>query len=210
MLTGWSISAIVTLQGGQPWWAVDESSDILGTGEFSTQVSSAETMWNYTGPTSAFRAGAAPIPKLTGAAALADPGCLAAAKLPYAAGSQLQNLAVAALANFGCYEQNGGVLTPPAFGTIGNAGKNIFRTLPYYNWDLSITKDWKFRERFGAQFRAEFFNILNRADYAVPAVTDPEKAQFGYSSQTPDTAANNSVLGSGGPRAIQFGLKLSF
>jgi hypothetical protein len=210
MLEGWSVSAIVTLQGGQPWWPVDETSDILGTGEFSTQVSSAETFWNYTGPTSAFRAGAAPIPKLSGAAALANSACLAAAQAPYTAGSQQQQLAVAALNVFGCYSQNGGVLTPPAFGTVGDAAKNLFRTLPYYNFDLSISKDWKFRERFGAQFRAEFFNILNRVDYAVPNVTDPEKGSFGQSSQTPDTAANNSVLGSGGPRAIQFGLKLSF
>ena len=209
MLEGWSISSIVSLQGGQPWWAVDQTSDILGTGEFSTQLSAAETMWNYSGPTSAFRAGAAPIPKFTGAAATST--CGTAALAPYAGSStQTQQLATAALSVYGCYAQNGGFLTPPAFGTIGNAGKNIFRTLPYYNWDLSITKDWKFKERFGAQFRAEFFNVLNRADYAVPSVTDPEKAQFGYSSQTPDTGANNSVLGSGGPRAIQFGLKLSF
>ena len=136
--------------------------------------------------------------------------CSTAAQSFYATGSQQRQTALAALANYGCYVQNGGILTPPAFGTIGNAGKNLFRTLPYYNWDLSISKDWKFKERFGAQFRAEFFNILNRVDYAIPNVTDPEKGSFGQSSQTPDTAANNSVLGSGGPRAIQFGLKLSF
>jgi len=210
MLEGWAISSIVTMQGGQPWWAVDTSKDILGTGEFKTQVSSAETMWNYQGPYSAFRSGVTAIPKLSGAAAAVDPGCLAAAKAPYAAGSQNQMLAVAALTVYGCYTQNGAYLTPPAFGTIGNAGKNIFRTQPYYNWDLSISKDWKFKERFGAQFRAEFFNILNLTDYALPGVTDPEKGSFGQITQTPDTSANNSVLGSGGPRAIQFGLKLSF
>jgi hypothetical protein len=208
MLEGWAISSIVSLQGGQPWWAVDQTSDILGTGEFSTQVSAAETMWNFSGLTSAFRAGNMPIPKLTGTSAMNV--CGATAQSFYAPGSQQAQLALAALANYGCYVQNGAFLTPPAFGTIGNAGKNIFRSLPYYNWDLSISKDWKFKERFGAQFRAEFFNILNRADYAVPGRTDPEGSQFGQSSATPDTAANNSVLGSGGPRAIQFGLKLSF
>jgi hypothetical protein len=210
MLEGWSISSILTLQGGQPWWPVDETGDILGTDEFSTQVASAETFWNYTGPTSAFRAGPAAFPRLTGAAALADPGCLAAAQAPYAAGSQQQELAVAALNVFGCYKRNGGILTPPAFGTIGDAARNLFRTQPYYNWDFSITKDWTFKEPFGAQFRAEFFNFLNRADNAVPNVTDPERGSFGQVTQTPDTNANNSVLGSGGPRAIQFGLKLSF
>ena len=208
MLEGWSVSSIVTLQTGQPWWPVDQTGDILGTGEFSTQVSAAETMWNYTGPTSAFRAGNSAIPLLTGAKATS--ACLTAAQAPYAGNNTLMTLAAAALANYGCYAQNGGILTPPALGTNGNSGKNIFRSLPYYNWDLSVSKDWKFKERFGAQFRAEFFNILNRVDYAVPGKTDPEGGAFGQSSATPDTAANNTVLGSGGPRAIQFGLKLSF
>jgi hypothetical protein len=208
MLEGWAISSIVSLQGGQPWWPVDTSKDILGTGEFKTQVSSAETMWNFSGLTSAFRAGNSAIPKLKGGTAVSV--CGSTAQSFYTPGSQQAQLALAALTVFGCYVQNGAYLTPPAFGTIGNAGKNLFRTLPYYNVDLSISKDWKFKERFGAQFRAEFFNILNRADYAVPGVTDPEKGSFGQSSATPDTAANNSVLGSGGPRAIQFGLKLSF
>jgi len=208
MLEGWAISSIVTMQTGQPWWPVDTSKDILGTGEFKTQVSSAETMWNYSGPHSAFESGVSAIPKFTGATAVTN--CLTAAQAPYAGNAQLMQLASAALTVFGCYAQNGGILTPPAFGTIGNSGKNIFRTQPYYNWDLSISKDWKFKERFSAQFRAEFFNVLNLTNYAGPKVTDPEKGSFGLVSQTPDTAASNPVLGSGGPRAIQFGLKLGF
>jgi hypothetical protein len=211
MLEGWSISSIVTLQTGQPWWPVDQQSDILGTGEFSTQVSAAETMWNYSGPHSAFESGVSAIPKFTNKTTItAQTECLTAAQAPYAGNANLMGLAAAALANFGCYAQNGGFLTPPAFGTIGNSGKNIFRTRPYYNWDFSVSKDWKFKERFGAQFRAEFFNVMNSTNYAGPGVTDPEKGSFGQITQTPDTAANNPVLGSGGPRAIQFGLKLSF
>ena len=40
--------------------------------------------------------------------------CLTAAEAPYAAGSTLRQLADAALVNYGCYVQNGGVMTPPA------------------------------------------------------------------------------------------------
>ncbi len=76
-------------------------------------------------------------------------------------------------------------------------------------------KIWKFRERYSAQFRVGFFRLLNRGDFAlVPAATDPTKGftGFGCSCTTPDTTTTNAnpVLGSGGPRHVQFGLKLMF
>ncbi len=213
MLEGWSVSGIVTLQSGLPWTNSDVSDDIVGTGEFVGTISSALQPWNYSGPRSAFKAGPQSIPQLKGSAATTT--CQSAAEAPYAGNTQLTTLADAALASFGCYAQNGGILTPPAFGTVGNAGRNIFRVPNYYNVDLSIGKDWKFTERFSAQFRAEFFNVLNRTDFAVPAANstglDPGAAsQFGCACATPDVQGNNPVLGSGGPRHIQFGLKLLF
>ena len=85
--------------------------------------------------------------------------------------------------------------------------------------DFSVSKIWKLRERFSAQFRAEFFNLLNRADFAgsstaggtAVVAAGPSSGVgggFGYATVTPD--AGNSVLGSGGPRHVQFGLKLTF
>ena len=64
-------------------------------------------------------------------------------------------------------------------------------------------------ERFNAQFRVEMFNIFNHPNFALPGniLTAPN---FGAIFQTPDVAQNNVGLGSGGPRLIQFGLKLSF
>jgi len=213
MLQGWSVSGIVTLQSGLPWTNSDVTNDIIGTGEFVGSISSALQPWNYSGPRSAFKAAPQSIPQLTGSAATT--ACKAAAEAPYAGDPQLTALADAALANLGCYSQNGGFLTPPAFGTVGNAGRNIFRVPNYYNVDLSIGKEWKFKERYSAQFRAEFFNLFNRADFAVPAANssglDPGAAsQFGCACATPDVQGNNPVLGSGGPRHIQFGLKLLF
>ncbi|PYU17767.1 MAG: hypothetical protein DMG32_27355 [Acidobacteria bacterium] len=212
MLQGWSVSGIVTLQSGLPWTNSDVTNDVIGTGEFVGTISSALQPWNYSGPVSAFKAAPHSIPQLTGPATAA---CQAAAEAPYAGNAQLISLADAALANYGCYAQNGGFLTPPAFGTVGNAGRNRFRVPNYYNVDLSVGKEWKFKERYSAQFRAEFFNTLNRADFAVPAANsgglDPGAAsQFGCACATPDVQGNNPVLGSGGPRHIQFGLKLLF
>jgi hypothetical protein len=64
-------------------------------------------------------------------------------------------------------------------------------------------------DRVNAQFRAEFFNVTNHPNFALPAniLAAPN---FGTLFQTPDAAQNNVGLGSGGPRLIQFALKLSF
>jgi hypothetical protein len=109
------------------------------------------------------------------------------------------------------------VLLPPALGTIGNSGRNTFRDGGFRNWDLSVTKNWIFRERLTTQFRAEFFNILNRSIFTNPngpagaGFADPSggfTTNFGCGCNTPDQASPNPVLGTGGSRSIQLGLKL--
>jgi hypothetical protein len=97
------------------------------------------------------------------------------------------------------------------------AGKNIFRNPNFRTWDMSVQKDWKFKERFTAQFRAESFNVLNhplfgQVDSGHLANNDPSSggSPFGQANKTPDQAAGNPVLGSGSNRDIQLGLKLIF
>ena len=101
------------------------------------------------------------------------------------------------------------------------SGPRIFRGTPFYNLDFSVTKAMKFKERLTAQFRAEFFNVLNHPNISNPfggpggdnSYTDPSAAggaSFGFRPETPDVTSSNPVLGSGGPRAIQLGLKLIF
>jgi hypothetical protein len=48
------------------------------------------------------------------------------------------------------------VMTPPAFGTFGTMGRNLFRGPGYRNWDFSLVKNWTLRERFLIQLRGEF------------------------------------------------------
>jgi hypothetical protein len=59
------------------------------------------------------------------------------------------------------------------------------------------------------------FNVLNHPNFATPGVNgasnnSPTGTNFGCGCPTPDTAASNSVLGSGGSRIMQLGLKLIF
>jgi hypothetical protein len=102
----------------------------------------------------------------------------------------------------------------PEPGTFGNAGRNIFRGPGFRNWDLSLVKTWKATERVSVQFRSEFFNVLNHPNFANPAILFNNDLgipdTFGLSSATPDVAGANPVIGTGGPRSIQFGLKIRF
>jgi hypothetical protein len=106
------------------------------------------------------------------------------------------------------------VLSQPAFGNFGNAGRNIFRGPSLKNWDFSLVKTWKATERFSVQLRAEFFNILNHPNFANPAILFNNDLgildTFGLVTATPDVAGANPVIGTGGPRNIQFGLKIRF
>ena len=98
-------------------------------------------------------------------------------------------------------------------------GRNIFRDNGFKNWDFSVFKDFKFKERYSAQFRVEFFDILNHATVSNPNGANNGShngddtsvhGSFGCGCQTPDEATGNPVIGSGGNRSIQLGLKLLF
>ena len=106
-------------------------------------------------------------------------------------------------------------MAPPLAGTFGTMGRNIFRNNGVHLLDLSVTKKWKLTERVSAQFRAEFFNILNITTYATPtnnnARANPTSTgAFGNATTTPDVANANPQIGSGAARSTQLGLKFIF
>ena len=229
MLQGWSVSFILALYGGAPWSPNDQTDDFWGTGELQNSAGAPFQGWNFLGNPNTFKTVThGEIPCFSNPATGGPSGCTAyqldasnnpilptvcanAAVAPYAGNPQLQTLALAALENAGCYVENGDVLTPPAYGTMGNLPKNVLHGQPYYNVDMSIGKLWKFKERYAASFRIEFFNLLNRADFAAPSGDPGAGGSFGASSTTPDGAGfGNAVLGSGSARAAQLGLKLTF
>jgi hypothetical protein len=197
VLRGWQVNSIVTLQTGQPWNVVDTGNDISLTGEGADR-------WNFFGTAADFTSSSAgPIPFF--ADGTQNAGCAA-----YALASQLQQ--------FGCYAKGNSVMTPPNPGTFGSMARNMFHGPGLEAWDLSLLKDWKPVERVKIQFRAEFFNVLNHPNFANPyganftyGRVDPSNpAQFGCSCATPDVADANPVIGTGGPRNIQLGMKVIF
>jgi hypothetical protein len=234
ILEGWSLNSVVTLQSGMPWGVNDFTTDFSGTNEIGASATEGE-WWNFYGNPKDFQStraflttndGGGGIPYFPGSCA-GDCTSLPAASAATAnatcnaKAAALGPAAVAALATLGCYANGSSVLIPPAFGTQGNSGRDNFRGFPFYEWDLSVTKEFKFRERLTAQFRVEGFNILNRVNFSNVfggpggdnTYTDPTAAagaSFGFRPQTPDITSSNPTLGQGGPRALQLGLKLIF
>ena len=98
---------------------------------------------------------------------------------------------------------------------FGTMGRGIFRDAGFYNVDFSVFKNFHFKERYNATFRAEFFNLFNHPDLANPysfgTGNDPSAPPlFGCGCATPDVAAGNAISGSGSARNIQLGLKFTF
>jgi carboxypeptidase family protein/TonB-dependent receptor-like protein len=105
---------------------------------------------------------------------------------------------------------NRAAFATPAPGTFGSSGRNTIIGPRLHIVDLSVGKLTKINDRFSAQFRAEAFNLFNRANLSLPQVDLSSPTTFGTITATPDTDLGNPRLADGGPRVIQFGLKLLF
>jgi hypothetical protein len=244
LLEGWQINAIVSYQSPLPWQAADgiypgpPGNNFGGTAENSDR-------WNISGPASSFPSGLSSIPYCSGfngmpsttqpgvscvfatayggvplsasATTAAIAGCVAGAADPKTLGS---DGSVAGYFGGGCYASVDGkaFLTPNALGQYGNMGRNIFRDSGFKNLDMSIFKNFRFKERYGIQARWEVFNVLNKPLAANPYGAGGfvnsgnllNAAPFGSALATPDFIAGNPLIGSGSQRVMQVGLKLSF
>ena len=234
LLKGWKLNGIMNLQSAQPWIAFDALNNFSGSGDNADR-------WDFFGNSSDFKSGASSIPYCTG------PGfqgcsvtsgvsgiqsfftpdqstamwaqCTAVAPDPNTlAGNKARNIPAG-----GCFVSGKSVMVPPALGTFGTMGRNIFRDDGFKNVDLSIFKNFAFKERYSAQFRVEFFNIFNH-----PIISNPYGSSngwggatggtngmgspqlFGCGCATPDVAAGNPLIGSGSNRVMQLGLKFTF
>ena len=105
----------------------------------------------------------------------------------------------------------------PGVGQIGSLGKGSIRGKAISNLDFSINKNWRFKEKYGLQFRAEMFNAFNHTNF----VGFNNNLQFdgvqllsgGGLNPNFGRATNGSfgtLTAAQAPREIQFGLKFNF
>jgi hypothetical protein len=66
------------------------------------------------------------------------------------------------------FNPNAFIAPPATIGFYGNVGRDTYRGPGLATWDFSVLKDSKLRERLNLQFRAEIFNLLNRANFNTP------------------------------------------
>jgi outer membrane receptor protein involved in Fe transport len=97
----------------------------------------------------------------------------------------------------------------PAAFTFGNAGRNILNGQGLNSWDCSVIRRFKLTESRNIEFRAEMFNIFNRANFDIP-VRDLASASFGKILNTVLPVAGNASGGPGDPREVQLALKLNW
>lgn len=109
---------------------------------------------------------------------------------------------------------NPAAFAAPPSGQQGNLGRNVLRGFGAWQLDMALRRQFNLTEKLNLQFRAEFFNIFNHPNFGSfeANMTNPF---FGVSTST--LAQSLSASGGlsqlyqfGGPRSIEFGLRLNF
>jgi hypothetical protein len=99
------------------------------------------------------------------------------------------------------------IAPPSTSGFAGNLGRDTYIGPGLATWDFSVLKDTKLRERLALQFRAEIFNLLDRANFNTPnLITFTPPTAKNPSGVSGTAAAITSTTTSS--RQVQFGLKL--
>jgi carboxypeptidase family protein/TonB-dependent receptor-like protein len=100
----------------------------------------------------------------------------------------------------------------------GDLGRNALRGFAAIQWDFALHRDFALHESLKLQFRAELFNCLNHPNFGPPVSDLGNTSQFGRSIQMLAQSLSGNLGGGsfnplyqiGGPRSVQFALKLSF
>jgi hypothetical protein len=181
--SGWQLNGILTLRSGAPFH-VNFFDDFNGTGEFF------------------------PRPDLVGD--------------PYAGTSTPDNFLNLSAFKVPCTLDVSGSCIP---GTqhFGSLGRNSLIGPGYSNFDFSVFKTTRLTERVNLQFRAEIFNLFNHPNFSSPLLpgfsvdagfngidATGRGIDFLPITVTPDVGIGNPFLGGGGPRNIQFALRLTY
>ncbi len=97
-----------------------------------------------------------------------------------------------------------------ANGTLGSCGRNSGRRPGLAQLDMNILKEFKLHGTSRLQARWEIFNVLNRVNLGGFQSSSVRSSLFGTIGSTPDVDRGNPVVAQGGPRAMQWALKVLF
>ncbi len=108
-----------------------------------------------------------------------------------------------------------GAFQAPAYGTVGNAGRDTLTGPNSYEWDLSALKTIPITERARLQLRSEFFNVLNHTNLQTPnevVLSSGPTQGTAANRQAPAVASPTAgvVTAAAPSRQIQFGVKVLF
>jgi hypothetical protein len=98
----------------------------------------------------------------------------------------------------------------PAAGKLGSCGRDSARGPAFHQLDLNFVKEFKLQGGTRLQARWEVFNLTNAVNLGGFLSTSTRSSSFGKIGSTPDVDRGNPVLGTGGPRAMQWALKVLF
>jgi hypothetical protein len=101
---------------------------------------------------------------------------------------------------------NTGVFALPAVGTVGTAGKSVFRGPGVNNWDASIAKSFRIVERVQLRVRIEAYNAFNHTQFSGVNTS----AQFNPATGAQTNSAFGSLTSARSPRTVQLGARVSF
>jgi hypothetical protein len=110
------------------------------------------------------------------------------------------------------FDPNAFIAQPNNSGFFGNVGRDTYTGPGLGTWDFSVLKDTHMFERLNLQFRAEIFNLLDRANFNTPNLITHvllPGATPGTASTTPVVSPAAGVITSTSTwaRQVQFGLK---
>jgi len=112
----------------------------------------------------------------------------------------------------GIFPSNAQVVADPSLATYGTLPRNMLRGPGYVNVDLAFSKTTSITERVKVEFRAEFFNLFNHANFLDPRVVNNGDGTL--AGGAPGTNINSGqfgqITGTYDPRIIQLALRLSF
>ena len=107
---------------------------------------------------------------------------------------------------------NSQVVVDPSLATYGSLPRNFLRGPGYVNFDLAFSKVTAINDRLNVEFRGEFFNIFNHANFLNPGVVNNGNGTFagGAPGNNPNSEQFGQITGTYDPRIIQFALRLTF